>query len=146
MSGRALWPFPPSPWVGRSPDDDEWIEAVDGADPDTGPSAARPLRARAGGAPPLYRLRDKLEESELKGAMIRVLGQAVAAGRAGVHATGGAGQDEDSNDVRLVIYFGATKSALMQLAVRRCRHSCELATRFETGPRLGHGRGGRQPC
>jgi hypothetical protein len=34
----ALWPIPPSRWIVRSPDGDEWAEALDGADPPEAPT------------------------------------------------------------------------------------------------------------
>ena len=69
----ALWPVSPARWIVRSPDGDEWAEALDGSDTATGPSATRPLRGRGAAAQPLYRFRDRLEDRELKGAIIRGL-------------------------------------------------------------------------
>ena len=116
----ALWPVDAQRWAVRSPDGDEWIESLSGADPENGPSASRPRRRGAGGVPRLYRFRAQLTDRELKGAIIRGLKLAGKAVGGVEHTPVVAGvKDEDGDDAALEEFFRGTVSAPMRQAIAR---------------------------
>ena len=116
-----LWPLTPDAWVVRSPDGDEWIEHLDGLDPATGPTLARPMRAgrQPAAMKPLYRFRERLDNRTLKTAMGRALRLVLTTST--LEATPLVTEiiDEDGDPITLIEACGATLAEDLKRAVER---------------------------